>query len=82
MGFLPAGSGEAPEEESPREYLERTLVLPSVECGVEEMLKECMVAMEQGEKVEPAFRQTRALNRKAHSLSHATPTIAPTRCVQ
>lgn len=35
---LPVGEVEAGEE-TPREYLERTLLLPSLECAVEQMLK-------------------------------------------
>jgi hypothetical protein len=35
---LPVGEVNAGEE-TPREYLERTLLLPSLECAVEQMLK-------------------------------------------
>jgi len=42
----------APTEETPREYLERTLLMPSLECGIEEMLRESAAAAAAGAKTE------------------------------
>ena len=38
---------------SSRTYLLETQVLPSVECGIEEMLRACTAAAEAGDKVDP-----------------------------
>ena len=42
---LPVGSSRA--------YLQETQVLPSVECGIEDMLRACTAAAEAGERVDP-----------------------------
>ena len=39
-------------DESAREYLERTLLLPSLEVGLEEMLRTCTAATEAGQKTD------------------------------
>ena len=44
-GPAPAGSSRA--------YLAETQVLPSLECGIEEMLRACTAAAEAGERVDP-----------------------------
>ena len=38
---------------SSRTYLLETQVLPSVECGIEDMLRACTAAAEAGERVDP-----------------------------
>ena len=42
----------APTEESAREYLERTLLMPSLECGIDSILRESAAAAASGQQTE------------------------------
>jgi hypothetical protein len=61
----------APADESTREYLDRTLLLPSLECGIEQILQESAAAAASGSSTE------QPLNMLATWLMRHNPRVNP-----
>ena len=68
------------EEEKSREYLERTLLTPSLEVGIEEMLRQCTALAEQGQQADPiAFLATWLMRNNPNKSSVALEKITAQR---